>query len=377
VIADLIVSRMLLRALKVVVARTPTEWDDVLVKKNVFGRIAHLAPGLVVWWLAPLALEGVPWLVEATARLVSVYMVVVGAMSVTALLGATGEIYGTYEASRRVPIKGLLQVVAVIAYGVAGIVILAILIGRTPLYLLSGLGAATAVLLIVFKDPLLGLVAGIQLTSNKMVAIGDWIEMPSNEADGEVVEVALTTVKVKNWDLSITTIPAYDLISRSFRNWRAMQEAGGRRIKRAIYVDMSTIRFCDDALLERLGKIKLLEGYLAAKRAEVDEHNRALAVDEASLANGRHLTNVGTFRAYLFAYVRSLPGLHKDMTFLVRQLPPCEHGLPIEVYAFTATTEFAEYEAIQGDIFDHVLAVLPEFDLRVFQLPASRDPRSS
>lgn len=368
---DLLVSRLLLRLVKAVVARSPTRWDDVLVSRNVFGRAAHLAPALVIWWLAPLVITE-PWLLEATTRLLGVYMVVVGVLVVNALLEATGEIYGRYEASRHVPIKGFLQVAAIVCYGVAGIVVLALLLGLTPVYLLSGLGALTAVLLIVFKDPLLGLVAGIQLSANKMVAIGDWIEMAANDADGEVIDVALTTVKVRNWDMSVTTIPSYDLISKSFRNWRAMQESGGRRIKRSVFIDTSSIRFCDEALLERLGKIKLLEGYLAAKRAEIAEHNEKLGVTGESLVNGRHLTNVGTFRAYLFAYVRSLPRIHQDMTVLVRQLPPGAHGLPIEVYLFTETTEWIEYEAIQADIFDHVLAVVPEFGLRLFQLPTSR-----
>jgi miniconductance mechanosensitive channel len=368
---DLIVSRLLQRLVKAVVARTPTRWDDVLVERNLFGRLAHLAPALVIWWLAPLVIR-VPWLLEATTRVLGVYMVVVGVLVVNALLAATGQIYATYEASRRVPIKGFLQVGAVVSYCVAGIVVLAILLGLTPVYLLSGLGAITAVLLIVFKDPLLGLVAGIQLSANRMVAIGDWVEMPSNDADGEVIDVALTTVKVRNWDMSITTVPSYDLISKSFRNWRSMQESGGRRIKRAVYIDTTSIRFCDEALLEGLGKIKLLEGYLSEKRAEIAAHNQEQGVGDDCPVNGRRLTNVGTFRAYLFAYLRSLPRIHKDRPILVRQLQPGEHGLPIEIYLFTDTTEWSAYEAIQGDIFDHVLAVVPDFGLRLFQLPTTR-----
>jgi miniconductance mechanosensitive channel len=368
---DLVVGRLLLRIVKAVVKRTPTRWDDVLAERNLFGRLAHLAPALVVWWLAPVVIK-IPWLLEATTRLVGVYMVVVGVLAVRSILTATGEIYGTYETSRRVPIKGFLQVVAVVSYCVAGIVVLAILLGLTPVYLLSGLGAITAVLLIVFKDPLLGLVAGIQLSANRMVAIGDWIEMPSNDADGEVIDVALTTVKVRNFDMSVTMVPSYDLISRSFKNWRSMQESGGRRIKRSIIIDTSSIRFVDEALLARLRKIKLLEGYLAEKCAELAEHNASEGDDDACLVNGRRLTNVGTFRAYLLAYVKSLPRVHKEMTYVVRQLAPAEHGLPIEIYAFTDTTQWIEYEAIQGDLFDHVLAVVPEFDLRVFQLPSNK-----
>lgn len=369
----LLTKLVLLRVAKALIARTTTRWDDLLVDHDVLRRVSRLAPLLVVYWLSPLAFESVPLLSEAALRIAGSAMVVIGALALSSVLDVIGAIYGTFEVSRHTPIKGFVQVSKVILFGLGGVVVLAILLDKTPVYLLSGLGALTAVLLIVFKDPILGLVGGIQLSANKMVAIGDWIEMPTHAADGEVVEIALTTVKVRNWDKTITTVPTYDLVTHPFRNWRSMQESGGRRIKRAVHIDVTTIRFCDSAMLERFSKIRYIAEYLECKQEEIARHNESIGAPGDSLVNGRRLTNVGTFRAYLFAYLRNHPNIRQDMTFLVRQLEPGEHGLPIEVYVFTDTTEWADYEAIQSDIFDHVLAAVPAFDLRVFQRPSSAD----
>jgi miniconductance mechanosensitive channel len=228
----------------------------------------------------------------------------------------------------------------------------------------------------VFKDSILGLVASVQLSSNDMVRIGDWIEMPKYGADGDVIDVTLHTVKVRNWDKTITTIPSYALISDSFKNWRGMSESGGRRIKRAINLDMTTVKFVDSELLDRLNKIQLLKPYILARIKEIDEYNRTNDVDQSVLVNGRNMTNVGTFRAYIAAYLRNHPKINQDLTFLIRQLPPNEHGLPMEVYVFSADQVWANYESIQADIFDHILAVLPYFDLRAFQSPSGYDMRS-
>jgi len=231
-------------------------------------------------------------------------------------------------------------------------------------------------MMLVFRDSILGFVAGIQLAANKMVAVGDWIEMPNYGADGDVLEVALTTVKVQNWDKTITTIPTYALISESFKNWRGMSESGGRRIKRPVNIDMSSIRFCDEEMLERYGKIQYISEYIEAKKEELEEFNQAINVDNASLVNGRRMTNIGTFRAYIRAYLQNHPAINKSMTFLIRQLQPTEHGLPIEIYVFSKDKVWANYEAIQADIFDHILAVVPEFDLRVHQNPTGADFRA-
>jgi miniconductance mechanosensitive channel len=372
-VVNLIAKRLLLRLLNYLISKTETKLDDAFVERRVFARLSHLAPSLVIYLLLPLVLAGHPTLIAVTLKLTQIYMILVGALVVGALLNVANDIYRTFDTSRQIPLKGFFQVAKVVLFCIAGIIVLAIILDKTPLYLLSGLGALTAVLLIVFKDPILGFVAGIQLSANKMVAIGDWIEMPSHSADGDVVEVALTTVKVRNWDKTITTIPTYDLITRPFKNWKGMQETGGRRIKRSISIDMGTIRLCDEQALARLSKIQFIREYLDRKREELAEHNAAHEIDDTSLVNGRHLTNVGTFRAYVEAYLHNHPRIRQDMTFLVRQLAPDEHGLPIEIYVFTNTVAWGEYEGIQADIFDHILAVVPEFDLRVFQRPSGAD----
>ncbi|MEC4678590.1 MAG: mechanosensitive ion channel domain-containing protein, partial [Nitrospirota bacterium] len=256
------------------------------------------------------------------------------------------------------------------------ILIISALLDETPFYLLSGLGALTAVFMLIFKDAILGFVAGIQLTANKMVTHGDWIEMPKYGADGDVLEVSLTTVKIQNWDKTITTIPTYALISESFKNWRGMSESGGRRIKRAITIDMSTIQFCSDEMIEKFSKIRPIKVYIETKMKELTEYNTIHDLDDANIVNRRRLSNIGTFRAYVVAYLENHPKIHQDMTFLVRQLAPGEHGLPIEIYVFCNDTAWARYEAIQADIFDHLLAAVPEFGLKVFQNPSGNDFKS-
>jgi miniconductance mechanosensitive channel len=369
--------RLLLRIVNLLVARTETTYDDAFVNRGVFSRLANLAPALVLYLLAPVVFSLYPTVGAFVQRVTMIFMIIVGLLAINGAMIAANDIYSTFSTSRKVPLKGLFQVITVVIYLVGGIVILGLVLDKTPLYLLSGLGALTAVLLIVFKDPILGFVAGVQLSANDMVAIDDWIEMPSHNADGDVIEVALTTVKVRNWDKTITTLPTYDLITKPFRNWRGMREIGGRRIARAINIDMKTVRFLDDKLLERLGEVALLRDYLAEKKTELEQANQQLketwTYDERCDANGRRLTNLGTFRAYLIAYLKNHPKLRKDLTLLVRQQAPSEYGIPIQIYAFTDTTAWAEYEGVQADIFDHLLAVVPLFDLRVFQTPAGGD----
>lgn len=271
------------------------------------------------------------------------------------------------------PLRGLLQTVKLIASVLTGILLVSLLMDKSPLILLSGLGAISAVLLLVFKDPILGLVAGIQLSANNMLSVGDWLEMPKYGADGDVIDIALTTVKVRNWDKTITTIPTYALISDSFKNWRGMSESGGRRIKRSVYIQMSSIEFLDEESLERLHKAELLAPYLKERLAQIKENNSSSNTDMSILLNGRRLTNVGTFRRYLLSYLTSHEFIHKDMTLMVRQLQSTNMGLPIEIYCFTTTTKWGEYENIQADIFDHILATLPVFNLRVHEAPTGYD----
>ncbi len=382
-LANLVAKRVILRALHAIVKRSKYKWDDKLLERNVFGRFSHLAPALVIYILTPIALsspEGTQselavTLIDIFQRGSLIYMLLVAVLAADSFFNAVIDIYRTFDISKHIPIKSFIQVAKIFLYFLGVIFAIALVVGQSPLKLIAGLGAMTAVLMLVFKDPILGFVAGIQLTTNKMVARGDWIEMPKFGVDGDVEEVALTTVKVRNFDKTISTIPTYALISDSFKNWRGMSESGGRRIKRAINIDLGSIRFCTPEMLDRFSRIQYIAGYLEKKGKEIADHNQTKEVDETAPANGRRLTNIGTFRAYVEAYLRNQENITQELTFLVRQLKPTEKGLPIEIYVFCKDKRWVQYEAIQADIFDHLLAVAPEFDLRVFQNPTGADFR--
>jgi miniconductance mechanosensitive channel len=373
--ANFVAKRYILSALTYVISRSKSKWDDAVLRQRALDRLAHLAPALVVFMLTPLALEGMDAMIDFIRSGLQIYMIVILMLVLDSLLNTVEDIYQNFEASREIPIKGFIQVLKIVLYFLAAIFVISILLNKTPIFLLSGVGALAAVMMLVFRDSILGFVAGIQLAANRMVSVGDWIEMPKYGADGDVLEVALTTVKVQNWDKTITTIPTYALISESFKNWRGMSDSGGRRIKRAVNIDMSSIRFCNEEMLARFEKIQYISEYIEKKKGELEAFNKATKVDNASLANGRRMTNIGTFRAYVWAYLQNHPMINRQMTFLIRQLPPAEHGLPIEIYVFSKDTVWANYEAIQADIFDHILAVVPEFDLRVYQNPTGADFR--
>lgn len=375
-LANLIAKRVILRAVTGVVRRTAYTWDDAFVKTDVFTRLSHIAPALVFNLLGDEVFGEAPEIKAWIDNFVTVYLIVIGLAVISALLDAALLIANRSAAGRNVPVKGFVQAVKLIVYIVGGIFILSVIFGKTPVYFLSGLGALTAVLILIFKDAILGFVAGIQISVNQMVRVGDWIEMPKAGADGDVIDVSLTTVKVRNWDKTITTIPTYALISESFKNWQGMTESGGRRIKRALYIDMQTVGFADETMLANWRKIRRLQTYLDEKLVEIARENEQLGEEMGVLGNGRRLTNIGTFRAYVTAYLRGHPKIHQEMTFLVRQLQPTEHGLPLEVYVFTNDIRWAAYEAIQADIFDHLLAIIPQFGLRVFQQPSGYDVRA-
>ena len=363
----------LLKAIQKIVAKTNTQWDDALIERRVLHRLAHLAPGLIIYRLAPLAVQDFDQVESIVHTGSKLYLLFVGTITIDALLSAGLDIYRTTNASKEISIKSLIQFVKVILYFVAGLFALSILLNQPPSVLIGGLTALTAVLLLVFKDAILGLVAGIQLTVNRMVARGDWIEMPKYGADGDVLDVSLTTVKIQNWDKTITTIPSYALISESFRNWRGMKESGGRRIKRAINIDLSSISFCDEEMLARFSQIQYITEHIDSKRTTLAEYNNSNNIDLSHLVNGRRMTNIGTFRAYIIAYLKNHPDISDEMTFLVRQLAPTDCGVPIEIYVFCRDTVWANYESIQADIFDHIFAITPEFDLRIFQRPSGTD----
>jgi len=308
-----------------------------------------------------------------TRNVVAAFVILSIALAISSALTLVNEVYSRRPDAASRPIKGYVQVVKIALFFFAAILMIAVLMEQSPLLLLSGLGAMAAVLMLVFKDTILSLVASVQLTSNDMLRVGDWIEMPELNADGDVIDIALHTVKVQNWDKTVTTIPTHRLISESFKNWRAMFESGGRRIKRSLTIDQTSIRFLEPDEIARLKRFSLLSGYLERKEAEIAEWNAARPERMNDVVNARRITNIGTFRAYVTAYLKSRPDINQDMFLLVRQLAPSETGLPLEIYGFTASTAWAVYEDVQGDIFDHLIAILPEFGLRLFQQPAGSD----
>ncbi|TDJ35864.1 MAG: mechanosensitive ion channel family protein [Gammaproteobacteria bacterium] len=373
VIVDLIAKRILVRSVRTVARRSSATWDDALVAHNVFGRLAQVVPALIVFVGVPF----VPGLPEGGALLIRNvamgYTVLVLTLALTAILSAANTIYAVSPMAKERPLKGFVQLVQIVVWIFGGVLIIATVLDRSPLLLLSGFGAMTAILLLVFKDTILSLVASVQLTAQDMVRVGDWIEMAQFGADGDVVDVQLHTVKVQNWDKTITTIPTHRLITDSFRNWRGMSQSGGRRIKRCIFLDVSSIRFQTQDEVDHFTRFALLKDYIKNKHQDLAAYNTGLATEVDANVNRRRLTNVGTFRAYAYSYLKNHPKIHNDMTLIVRQLAPGPEGLPLEIYCFTKTTEWVAYEDIQSDIFDHLLAIVPEFGLRLFQKPAGSD----
>jgi miniconductance mechanosensitive channel len=372
-IADIVIKRILVGAVRAVAKRSKVTWDDALIKHNVVGRIVQLVPAFIIF----AGVAFVPDLPEYGAKLIRNiamgYMVLVSTMALTALLGAANTVYSSLPVAKVRPLKGFVQLLQIVVWIVGGVLIVATLLDRSPLILLSGFGAMTAILLLVFKDTILSLVASVQLTAQDMVRVGDWIEMPQFGADGDVIDVQLHTVKVQNWDKTITTIPTHRLISDSFKNWRGMQSTGARRVKRSVLIDVNSIRFQSRQEIDHFKRFALLKDYIAAKEAELAAYNDALEHEVSEAVNMRRLTNIGTFRAYAESYLQNHPRIHKGMTLMVRQLGADAHGLPLEIYCFTNTTVWAEYESIQADIFDHLLAIIPEFGLRIYQQPAGSD----
>jgi miniconductance mechanosensitive channel len=330
-------------------------------------------PAIIVQLFLPLVLNAYPRVNAAVKGVVGIYFIVVVLLVLDALINFFHGVYQRFDVSREIPLKGFAQVIKIVLVCAGLIMALSVVLDKSPVILLSGLGAMTAVLMLIFKDPILGFAAGIQLISNRMLKPGDWIEMPKYGADGDVVDITLTTVKVRNFDRTITTIPTYALINDSFKNWRGMQESQGRRIKRAIYIDMNTIRFCTPEMLDRYSKIRYIADYMQRKNREVKAYNADQGIGEDDGANARRLTNIGTFRAYVYAYLQNHPMVNTDMTFLIRQLAPTQHGLPLEIYVFCRDKVWANYEAVQSDIFDHLLAIAAEFDLKVYQYPSGTD----
>jgi miniconductance mechanosensitive channel len=370
-LSNWLVKHIIVRAVYRMLQAAPV--DKALANNQVISRLANVVPALVLS-LGIAFVPGLPpTLVAIVQNVANAFIVLTLALAVNAAFNIANTLYQRRPDAHLRPIKGYVQVIKIVVLLVAAILIVAVLIDRSPLILLSGIGALAAVLLLVFQDTLLSLVASVQISSNDMVRVGDWIEMPQLNADGDVIDIALHTVKVQNWDKTITTIPTKRLISDSFINWRGMEESGGRRIKRSLYLDQNSIRFLDDDTCRKLSRFSLLDGYLRDKANELEAWNAKLTEQHLEAINARRITNIGTFRAYVERYLRHHPGVHQGMTLMVRQLAPTAEGLPLQIYCFTNTTGWVTYEGIQSDIFDHLLAIMPEFGLRVFQNPSGMD----
>jgi miniconductance mechanosensitive channel len=356
--------------------KTTTKWDDILYRKKFFSRLSYLIPAYIVLELVPLALSEYAKLTLVLLRAVEIYMLFVTILITNSVLNASEIIYQDYEMSKIRPIKGYIQIGKIIIYVVCGILIISVFIGKSPLALLAGMGVLSAVIMLIFKDAILGFVGGIQLAANDMLRKGDWITMTKYGADGTVQDISLTTVKIQNFDKTIITVPPYAFVSDSFQNWRGMEDSGVRRIKRSVNIDIQSIKFCTPEMLERFRQFQHVAAYVDETEKEIQEFNRQFEINNSVLLNGRRQTNIGVFRAYLIGYLRNNELIDPDMSLMVRQLQPTDSGLPIEIYAFSRLREWVPYENIQSDIFDHILAAVTLFDLQVFQNPTGSDLRA-
>ena len=374
-LANFIVKKVLMRGAMTALSYTPAGKDRQLFERNIIARLANVVPALVISY----GISAVPGLQEEVAIVVTnvcnAFVVLTIGRALSGILTVVNTVYERQPDAHEKPIKGYIQVVKIGIYAVVTILIVAALIDRSPIILLSGLGAMAAVLMLVFQDTLLSLVASVQITSNDIIRVGDWVEMPNLSVDGDVIDIALHTVKVQNWDKTISTIPTKRFISDPFKNWRGMQESGGRRIKRSLMLDQNSVHFLSEEERDELRRFRLLKDYLSTKQKEIDDWNQQLKDEGKEPVNTRRISNLGTFRAYVLQYLKNHPRVHQEMTLMVRHLNPTADGLPLEVYCFTATTEWVEYEGIQSDIFDHLISILPEFGLRVFQHPSGVDMR--
>lgn len=368
----LIVKKLLISGIHKLVQKTKTEVDDILLNEAILKRVAYVAPLLVISQFLYL----IPELYDILKKFTESIILLLFLMIIGSLINAANELYEKSRNYERRPIKGYLQIAKIVIYILGGIAIIGLLTGQQPWAVLTGVGAFTAILILVFKDTILSFVASIHISAYDLVRVGDWIEVPQYNVDGDVMDVALHTIKVQNFDKTIVVFPTHNLLEGSFKNWRGMQSAGGRRIKRSIYIDLSSVKFCDEKLLTKFKQIQLIKEYVEQKEIEIQKDNSKKHFDTKSLVNGRRLTNIGTFREYLKAYLKSREDINKGFTFLVRQLTPGPNGIPIEIYVFADTTNWVKYEEIQADIFDHIFAVITEFELNIFQNPTGKDFRS-
>ena len=373
IIIHLVFHQVAIKLVEKMTRKTRHTWRKMLFEEKLFSRLAFTIQGIILLMQTKLWLNSASLFHTILQTLSLIWITLFITLTLFSLVDVIEYFTQKNKRTRNLPIKGLLQAVKLFISIMAIIIVVAVLINKSPLLIISGLGAMTAVLLLVFKDPIMGLVAGIQLSANNLLHLGDWLEMPSYGADGDVIEIGLTTVKVQNWDKTITTIPTYALISDSFKNWKGMSDSGGRRIMRSIYIDANSVKFLEQELYEHLQEAFLIKPYLAKKKSEIESFNQTILANVNMKVNGRRLTNIGTLRAYLLNYLKNHPKIHQEMTLIVRQLAADDKGIPIQIYAFTNTTVWSEFEEIQGDIFDHIYAIIDAFDLRIHQSPGSAD----
>ncbi|BHH84637.1 membrane protein [Desulforhopalus sp. 52FAK] len=371
-IATLIVRKTLLKFVVNWIQTNNYRWDDPLAGNKLLSKISWIVPVTICSLAIDMFLNPDATIYLPAKRLITAGFVIVAVLSLTALLSSVNDIHRIIRKNKGASLRGYTDAGKILTYLLGAIFLISIFTGKSPWGILSVLGGLTAVTMLVFKDSILGFVASIQINSTNMVRLGDWVEIPQYGADGDVIDMSIHSIQVQNWDKTISTIPTYALVSNSFKNWRGMSESGGRRIKRAINIDIHSIRFCDEQMLTNLSKTSLLTDYINSKREEIEEYNQHHSHNLSS----RRQTNIGVFRAYIIAYLKNNSHLNQEMTFLVRQLAPSENGLPLEIYVFSKDQSWNNYEAIQADIFDHLLAAAPEFGLRIFQHPSGFDFRS-
>ena len=356
-----------------VTSKTKTLWDDIIFNKKVINSASLLLPAILFNYYTPLIFANFQFIVPFLTGITTIFIILVAVEIFSSLLNSATEILSNIERFKDKPLYSFSQLGKIVVYSIAAILIVSILINKNPLFLLSGIGAMAAIILLIFKDSILGFVASIQLSGNNMLRVGDWVTVSNYGADGDVIEINLTTIKVQNFDKTITTIPTYSFISDSFTNWRGMEESEGRRIKRALNIKIDSIKFCSNEMLERYKKYHLISSYIHEKQEEINNYNAENSIDKLELINGRHLTNIGVFRAYIEAYLKNNPNINSEMTCMVRQLPPTEYGVPIEIYAFSKNKAWTTYEAIMADIFDHLFAATKNFELEIYERPSGRD----
>ena len=373
-ITNWITKSILLRLIKKAALSTKNTFDDALVREKVFSRLSHISPVLVLQFLGPLIFAEFPRVLPLISLFANAYIIAIVMMVIAAFITALKRYLFTFDRYKDQPLESYAQLSKLIVYILGGILILSIVLNKSPLYFFSAFGAASVVIVLVFKDTILGFVASIQLAANDMIRIGDWVEMPKYGADGDVIKITLSTIKVRNFDKTITTVPTYAFISDSFKNWRGMTETGARRIKRAIYINMNSLKYCTPEMLNRYKKFHLVEEYVDRRQHEIEAYNTENKIDKSELINGRHQTNIGMFRQYAVAYLADNPNIEKDnFTLMVRQLAPEKSGVGIEIYCFVNDTAWVNYENIQADIFDHLLTAVNYFDLQLFQHPSGTD----